>query len=90
MEIVIEKNVPLTDHRLDRKQGTSKYKFEQMEDGDSFFVEDEPHIHRDKRRSRIWSTFRYWRNVTGFNGYIVTRRVKEGSREGLRVWLWKH
>ena len=40
MKIIIDKNVPLL--RVGNyKNGTSKYKFEQMVHGDSFFVEDE-------------------------------------------------
>ena len=102
MEINIDKDVPLVRVKT-YKNGTSKYKFEQMEHGDSFFIEDEESVsdirlsskkrkrklnaRRDTLRNKIWSSFRHWKEVTDCEAHIVTRHVTEGSREGLRVWF---
>tara|TARA_R100001163_G_scaffold16074_1_gene14492 strand:- start:7018 stop:7335 length:318 start_codon:yes stop_codon:yes gene_type:complete len=104
MEIIIDKNVPLL--RVGNyKNGASKYKFEQMVHGDSFFIEDEESVsdirlsakerkrklnaRRDAIRGKIWSSFRHWKQIAGFNGHLATRHVTEGSREGLRIWFLK-
>lgn len=100
MKITIEKNVPL--RKSMNRSGASIYKFEKMEHGDSFLIEDEPlsggrlsakrrkqklNAQRDVTRGRVWSSFNYWKVVADCDAHIVTRHVTEGAKEGLRVWF---
>tara|TARA_R110001583_G_scaffold69697_2_gene197620 strand:- start:7979 stop:8290 length:312 start_codon:yes stop_codon:yes gene_type:complete len=100
MKITIEKNVPL--RRSMNRSGASIYKFEEMEHGDSFLIEDEPlsggrlsakirkqklNAQRNVTRNRIWSAFKYWKGVADCDAHLVSRHVTEGAKEGLRVWF---
>lgn len=80
----VERNIPLPEPLRETAGRDCLYPWATMRKGDSFLVEPRNGESLRSCRNRVMSAARSWSDRHG--GRFVSRSVKQGTREGIRVW----